>query len=94
MILQPFKFGPRNIVYCAFVLKGSCYQVYIAICVSLYYLLVFKVLCNCFRNPNRFTVSIDFLFQLMSADAFGAFEEVELSNRSALREVGRRCVSF
>ncbi|XP_067042625.1 uncharacterized protein [Acropora muricata] len=28
--------------------------------------------------------------ELMSADAFGAFEEVELSNRSALREVGRR----
>ena len=30
----------------------------------------------------------------MSADAFGAFEEVELSNRSALREVRRRYVSF
>ena len=34
------------------------------------------------------------LFQLMSADAFSAFEEVELSNRSALREVGRTCVSY
>ena len=30
----------------------------------------------------------------MSADAFSAFEEVELSNRSALREVGRTCVSY
>ena len=62
-------------------------------CESLLFI-IFKVLCNCFKNPNRFTVSTDFLFQLMSADAFGAFEEVELSNRSALREVGRRCVSF
>ena len=30
----------------------------------------------------------------MSADTFSAFEEVELGNRSALREVGRRYVSF